>query len=98
MCLVLNWNVYLLDEPTAGVSIDEVPAILQVIENIKTLPESTIVLIKHKMDMVLGLSDHLIVLFHGVLLVEGMPEVSMKVERVQSAYSGGCYSGTITSK
>ena len=40
------------------------------------------------MDMVLGLSDHLIVLFHGELLAEGMPEEIMKDERVQSAYLG----------
>ena len=46
----------LLDEPTAGISVEEVPAILQVIENIKKHPESTIVLIEHKMDMILGLS------------------------------------------
>lgn len=78
----------LLDEPTAGISVEEVPAILQVIENIKKHPESTIVLIEHKMDMVLGLSDHLIVLFHGELLAEGLPEEIMKDERVQSAYLG----------
>ena len=64
------------------------PAILQVIENIKKHPESTIVLIEHKMDMILGLSDHLIVLFHGELLAEGLPEEIMKDERVQSAYLG----------
>ena len=40
------------------------------------------------MDMVLGLSDHLIVLFHGELLAEGLPEEIMKDERVQSAYLG----------
>ena len=78
----------LLDEPTAGISVEEVPAILQVIENIKKHPESTIVLIEHKMDMILGLSDHLIVLFHGELLAEGLPEEIMKDERVQSAYLG----------
>ncbi|MGQ0517851.1 ABC transporter ATP-binding protein, partial [Bacillus sp. D-CC] len=47
---------------------------------------------------VLGLSDHLIVLFHGELLAEGLPEEMMKDERVQSAYLGGLYSGTITSE
>ena len=89
-CDVISFktDVLLLDEPTAGISVEEVPAILQVIENIKKHPESTIVLIEHKMDMVLGLSDHLIVLFHGELLAEGLPEEIMKDERVQSAYLG----------
>ena len=88
MLLALKTDVLLLDEPTAGISVEEVPAILQVIENIKKHPESTIVLIEHKMDMILGLSDHLIVLFHGELLAEGLPEEIMKDERVQSAYLG----------
>ena len=35
-----NTDVLLLDEPTAGISVEEVPAILQVIENIKKHPES----------------------------------------------------------
>ena len=89
-CDVISFktDVLLLDEPTAGISVEEVPAILQVIENIKKHPESTIVLIEHKMDMILGLSDHLIVLFHGELLAEGLPEEIMKDERVQSAYLG----------
>ena len=98
MLLALKTDVLLLDEPTAGISVEEVPAILQVIENIKKHPESTIVLIEHKMDMVLGLSDHLIVLFHVELLAEGLPEEMMKDERVQSAYLGGLYSGSITSE
>ena len=57
-CDVISFktDVLLLDEPTAGISVEEVPAILQVIENIKKHPESTIVLIEHKMDMILGLS------------------------------------------
>ena len=80
-CDVISFktDVLLLDEPTAGISVEEVPAILQVIENIKKHPESTIVLIEHKMDMILGLSDRLIVLFHGELLAEGLPEEIMKM-------------------
>ncbi|MDM5188194.1 ABC transporter ATP-binding protein [Bacillus sp. DX4.1] len=97
MLLALKTDVLLLDEPTAGISIEEVPAILQVIENIKNNSENTIVLIEHKMDMVLHLSDHLVVLFHGELLAEGLPEEIMKDQRVQTAYLGGLYSDTIKS-
>ena len=46
MLLALKRMCY-FDEPTAGISVEEVPAILQVIENIKKHPESTIVLIEH---------------------------------------------------
>ncbi|MEI4832198.1 ABC transporter ATP-binding protein [Bacillus sp. FJAT-53711] len=97
MLLALKTDMLLLDEPTAGISLEEVPAILQVIENIKNNRENTIVLIEHKMDMVLHLSDHLIVLFQGELLAEGLPEEIMKDERVQTAYLGGLYSDTIKS-
>ncbi|HDX9577233.1 TPA: ABC transporter ATP-binding protein [Bacillus pseudomycoides] len=97
MLLALKTELLLLDEPTAGISIEEVPAILQVIENIKADHEKTIVLIEHKMDMVLHLSDHLVVLFQGELLAEGLPEEIMKDERVQTAYLGGLYSDTIKS-
>lgn len=41
------------------------------------------------MDMVLHLSDELIVLFNGELLAKGEPQMIMKDERVQSAYLGG---------
>ena len=97
MLLALKTDMLLLDEPTAGISLEEVPTILQVIENIKNNRENTIVLIEHKMDMVLHLSDHLIVLFQGELLAEGLPEEIMKDERVQTAYLGGLYSDTIKS-
>lgn len=98
MLMALEAELLLLDEPTAGISIEEVPAILQVIEKMICNKESTVVLIEHKMDMVMHLSDHLVVLFHGELLAEGMPQDIIQDERVQSAYLGGLYSDTLTSK
>jgi|HigsolmetaAR205D_1030408.scaffolds.fasta_scaffold00763_7 branched-chain amino acid transport system ATP-binding protein len=89
MLLALKPQLLLLDEPTAGISIEEVPAILEVIKKIKSNPKHTIILIEHKMDMVLHLSDELIVLFNGELLAKGEPQMIMKDERVQSAYLGG---------
>ncbi|AST90895.1 MULTISPECIES: ABC transporter ATP-binding protein [Sutcliffiella] len=91
MLLALKPELLLLDEPTAGISVEEVPAILKVIENIKSDDKNTIVLIEHKMEMVLHLSDYLVVLFNGELLAEGEPEKIMDDERVQSAYLGGFF-------
>jgi len=81
MLLALNTELLLLDEPTAGMSLEEVPKILEVIQNIK----------EHKIDMVLDLSDSIMVLFNGRLLADGVPEEIMNNEQVQYAYLGGLY-------
>lgn len=91
MLLALETEVLLLDEPTAGMSLEEVPAILEVIRGIKEEGNRTIVLIEHKMDLVLNLSDSLTVLFNGKLLADGSPEEIMQNELVQSAYLGGLH-------
>ncbi|MBN3525461.1 ABC transporter ATP-binding protein [Paenibacillus apiarius] len=91
MLLALQPDLLLLDEPTAGISIEEVPAILEVIRKMKEEGNRTIVLIEHKMDMVLDLSDSIAVLFNGKLLADGRPEVIMNNETVQAAYLGGLY-------
>jgi branched-chain amino acid transport system ATP-binding protein len=89
MLLALETEVLLLDEPTAGMSLEDVPAILEVIKRIKEQGNRTIILIEHKMDMILDLSDSVMVLFNGRLLADGTPEEIMKNETVQSAYLGG---------
>lgn len=89
MLLALNTEVLLLDEPTAGMSLEEVPAILEVIRKIKQESGRTIILIEHKMDMILDLSDSVMVLFNGSLLAKGTPREIMENETVQSAYLGG---------
>lgn len=91
MLLALETELLLLDEPTAGMSLEEVPAILEVIRKIKEQKNRTILLIEHKMDMVLDLSDSIAVLFNGKLLADGFPEEIMNNELVQSAYLGGLY-------
>nr|WP_309098865.1 ABC transporter ATP-binding protein [Fredinandcohnia onubensis] len=94
MLLALETEVLLLDEPTAGMSLEEVPAILEVIKKIKEEGNRTIILIEHKMDMILDLSDSVMVLFNGRLLADGTPEEIMNNETVQSAYLGGLYDDT----
>ena len=91
MLLALEPKLLLLDEPTAGMSLEEVPAILEVIKKIKEQGNKTIILIEHKMDMIMDLSDHVMVLFNGRLLADGTPEEIMNNETVQTAYLGGLY-------
>jgi len=91
MLLALKSDLLLLDEPTAGISLEEVPLILDVIRSIRDRRDRSILLIEHKMDMVMDLSDSIAVLFNGKLLADGAPEDIMKNEMVQSAYLGGLY-------
>jgi len=91
MLLALETELLLLDEPTAGMSVDEVPQILEVINNIKEEGNKTILLIEHKMDLILNLSDTVMVLFNGSFLADGTPKEIMENEKVQFAYLGGLY-------
>jgi branched-chain amino acid transport system ATP-binding protein len=91
MLLALDTEILLLDEPTAGMSIEEVPAILEVIKQIKAENTRTIILIEHKMDMILDLSDSVTVLYNGGLLADGTPKEIMENETVQTAYLGGLH-------
>ena len=95
MLLALETEVLLLDEPTAGMSLEEVPAILDVIRQIKKRGDRTILLIEHKMDMIIDLSDSIMVLFNGKLLADGTPEEIMNNETVQNAYLGGLYDDSL---
>lgn len=96
MLLALDTEILLLDEPTAGMSVEEVPVIIEVINEIKSTEEKTIVLIEHKMDMIMGMSDEVLVLYHGELIAQGTPEDIVENETVQSAYLGGAYNDVLT--
>src|SRR5699024_8204445 len=91
MLIALDSNILLLDEPTAGMSLEEVPIILDVVRNIKMAGEKTILLIEHKMDLILDLSDSIMVLFNGQMIADGNPEEIMNNEMVENAYLGGMY-------
>ncbi|MGE5641117.1 MAG: ABC transporter ATP-binding protein, partial [Clostridia bacterium] len=55
--LALEPEVFMFDEPTAGMSVDEVPVILDLIHEIKAQKDKTILLVEHKMDVVRSLAD-----------------------------------------
>lgn len=94
--LGLDPEVLLLDEPTAGMSMEEVPGIIELIRSLKESGKYAVLLIEHKIDMVLDLSDSVAVLFNGRLLADGSPESIMHDERVQAAYLGGLYEHSAT--
>jgi branched-chain amino acid transport system ATP-binding protein len=91
--LALEPEVLLLDEPTAGMSIEEAPTIIGLIESIKHRRDTTILLVEHKIDMVLALSDSIAVLQDGRLIADDTPEAISANPAVQAAYFGGGASG-----
>ena len=75
----------MFDEPTAGMSIDEVPTVLDIIAAIKKRGDKTILLVEHKMDVVRSLSDRIVVLHHGRLVADGLPADVINSDVVRSA-------------
>lgn len=86
--LGMDPEVMLLDEPTAGMSIEEVPAILDLLESIRDRRDRTIMLVEHKIDMVIRLSDEIAVLQDGRLIAFDTPDSIMNNPQVQAAYLG----------
>ncbi len=86
--MALEPDVFMFDEPTAGMSVDEVPVILDLIRELKTRRDKTILLVEHKMDVVRELSDRIIVLHNGALVADGEPAEVIASPVVQEAYLG----------
>ena len=87
--LALEPDVFMFDEPTAGMSIDEVPTVLDIIAGIKKRGDKTILLVEHKMDVVRSLSDRIVVLHQGKLVADGRPAEVINSDIVREAYLGG---------
>lgn len=87
--MALKPEILFLDEPTAGMSQEEVPAILEILERIKSMGDKTILLVEHKMDMIMNLSDSIAVLQDGRLIADSDPETIYRSKEVQEAYLGG---------
>ncbi len=88
LLMALDPEVYMFDEPTAGMSVDEVPVILDLIRQLKAHSGKTILLVEHKMDVVRELADRIIVLHNGTLMADGEPEQVIASPVVQQAYLG----------
>jgi branched-chain amino acid transport system ATP-binding protein len=88
LLIALDPQVFMFDEPTAGMSVDEVPVILDLIRALKQRQNATILLVEHKMDVVRELSDRIIVLHNGQLVADGEPAAVIASPVVQQAYLG----------
>ena len=80
-------KVLLMDEPSSGVPLSETERIKEFIKGISN--ELTVVVIEHDMDIVLTISDTIIVLHQGEIIAQGPPDEIKANPQVQEAYLGG---------
>lgn len=87
IALASDPDVLLLDEPTAGMSKGSIEPMMDLIESVGQ--NHAIVIVEHNMDVVMGVSDRIVVLNQGSKIADGSPSEIKNDERVQKAYLGG---------
>ncbi|MGA7271881.1 MAG: ABC transporter ATP-binding protein [Acidimicrobiia bacterium] len=86
--LAADPRILLLDEPTAGVAVEETHPLIEVIQGVHASGRA-IVMVEHRMEFVVDVSDRIAVMHEGRLLTVGTPAQVMADEAVRAAYLGG---------
>jgi branched-chain amino acid transport system ATP-binding protein len=86
MALASEPVLLLMDEPTAGMSPEETRVMMDLI--VALAAERTVILVEHKMKLVMGICERLLVLHHGEFLAEGTPADIKANDDVRRVYLG----------
>lgn len=86
LALACQPKLLLLDEPTAGMSPEETVVMMDII--LRLAKERTVIMVEHKMKLVMGIADYLIVLHHGEFLAAGNADDIRNNEEVRRVYLG----------
>ncbi len=87
--LALDPKLLLLDEPMAGMTLEEKEDMVRFILDVRAERGTTIVLIEHDLGVVMDISDRVYVLDFGEVIAEGPPAEVAENPRVREAYVGG---------
>jgi branched-chain amino acid transport system ATP-binding protein len=88
MLLAGEPSVIMLDEPMAGVSVEDVDELVELIRSVHRDEGKTVLMVEHRMEVVVGLAERIAVMHHGSLLAFDEPARVMANETVQTAYLG----------
>jgi branched-chain amino acid transport system ATP-binding protein len=88
MLLAGKPEVIMLDEPMAGVSVEDVDDLVELIGSVHREEGKTVLMVEHRMEVVVGLAERIAVMHHGALLAFDTPAAVMANETVQTAYLG----------
>lgn len=86
--LALEPEVLLLDEPSAGMNLEEKENLIFSIRDIRDDYGITVLLVEHDMNLVMGISDRILALNYGQVIAEGDPQDIQKHPEVIKAYLG----------
>jgi len=86
--LALEPEVLLLDEPSAGMNLEEKEDLIFSIRDIRDDFGITILLVEHDMNLVMDISDRILALNYGMVLAEGVPQMIQTHPEVLKAYLG----------
>jgi branched-chain amino acid transport system ATP-binding protein len=87
MVLAGESRVIMLDEPMAGVAMEDVDELVELIRSVHA-EGKTVLMVEHHMEVVTGLAERIAVLHHGSLLAVDTPDAIMRDRTVQQAYLG----------
>jgi branched-chain amino acid transport system ATP-binding protein len=79
----------ILDEPTAGMSVEETTATMELVRRLAVEQGLTLLFCEHDIDIVFSMSDRIMVMQQGTTIIEGTPDEVRENEQVQQAYMGG---------